>query len=827
MIEKKKSEEKKIVEYIELEQERKWKYLSRYYEVSSAFYQIKDRVVDEKDVKECIKNFKKKPSPKIRKELKLEKWHFTLDEVDEGVRNEYYSFKQDEKGWKEVMLPHSINHAPKNPVRYGRTSYPVVAQEKGGYWNIWKGEYASWYKKRIKLEKIGDDEIAYLGLDSVNLITDVWVNENPVMMGHLGLFPFKIEISEELNSRRDKEAVVALKVGMNASNIPWLFYNGLQGAYTNPSYQNSAVKDHEGYDEAWTGIAGDITLWIVNRRHIEDVFIFTEELVEGEASLKCRVELRNASWKRFSGKVRVEVSKWYPGEREAVEMANSVVTVLPMNDVKVDIGFVIKDPDLWSVESPNLYLTHVVLMDEDGKDIDDVFESFGVRTIKMRGSHFYLNNKKIVPRGTHDLTNYFRDSSICPSDRSIVMDILLHKKMNATCSRLPSDTRIHYKRIAEYADQLGFMLSWVGYFETWTVHPEMEMYARRDTRALVRSLRNSPSIIVWEMGDEPLMLIHHHRRFRWYDQVYNLTEEEDQSRPIIPAGYYCNELVELIMDYPERDLSIEEKRRKVLEDYHVFNKELSPWDFHHCPYLPERKPRAINEVIDRVKEALGGQKPTIFTEFGIDGIPKLENVLDVYGKFRWEEFGVWPLSREKKDISYYGKTVSQEDWQETQAAQALVLSNIIGLLRESPKYFAGYYLVTLVDSWTFYWGVVDANFNAKLSYFVVQNCYKPIYISGLHGTTVLEKRDKIEITVSNLGETLRGCSLRVTIKDEDGSFVKEKSFSNLMIKGNVSVSKGGALDITELSSGLFSIEYVLTDQAGTEMCKHLELFFLQ
>ena len=350
--------------------------------------------------------------------------------MDEGVRKEYYSFEQDEKGWNEVTLPHSINHVPKDPV----------------------------------------------------------------MMGHLGLFPFKMEITEELNSRSGKEAVISLKVSSYATSTSTLFYNGWQAAYNNSSYQGEAMKD----------------------------------------------------------------------------------------------------PDLWSVESPNLYLAHVVLMDEEGREIDDVYEGFGVRTIKMRGSHFYLNNKKIVPRGTHDMANYFKESMICPSDRAIVTDILLHKGMNATCSRWPSDIRMHYyKRIAEYADQLGFMISWTGYFELWMVHPEMEMYARRDTRAMVRSLRNRPS-------------------------------------------------------------------------------------------------------------------------------------------------------------------------------------SIIGRLRDNLNVFAGFYLITLVDSWIFYWGVIDANFNAMLSYFVVQNCYKKTYISGLYGTTVLAKKDKIEITISNFEENLRGCSLKVTIKDEGERVVKEK-----------------------------------------------------
>jgi len=83
--------DKKIVELIELEQSKRWEYLKRYYEVTSKFYDIKDEVVSDEEIDECIKNFKKKPSPKIRKEIKLNEWNFILDEKNEGMRDEYYS----------------------------------------------------------------------------------------------------------------------------------------------------------------------------------------------------------------------------------------------------------------------------------------------------------------------------------------------------------------------------------------------------------------------------------------------------------------------------------------------------------------------------------------------------------------------------------------------------------------------------------------------------------------------------------------------------------------------------------------------------------------
>ncbi len=138
--------------------------------------------------------------------------------------------------------------------------------------------------------------------------------------------------------------------------------------------------------------------------------------------------------------------------------------------------------------------------------------------------------------------------------------------------------------------------------------------------AMVRSLRNCPSIIMWEMGDEPLMLIHNFRRFKWYEQIYNLVKEEDKTRPIVPAGSFCLELVDRIENFKDKKLSCREKRRKVLEDLPVYGLGMAVWDYHYCPEVPPIVP--CYTVVNRVKDALGGERPTVFTEFGFDGMPE-------------------------------------------------------------------------------------------------------------------------------------------------------------------------------------------------------------
>jgi len=133
---------------------------------------------------------------------------------------------------------------------------------------------------------------------------------------------------------------------------------------------------------------------------------------------------------------------------------------------------------------------------------------------------------------------------------------------------------------------------------------------------------------------------------------------------------------------------------------------------------------------------------------------------------------------------------------ETQAAQALVLSGIIGRLRAYPDDFAAFYLVTLVDPWTFHWGVVDAAYNAKLAYVVARACYAPVLVNALHGTTVVRSGDgPLETTASNLGGPLSGASLAVRLRDGADRAVRELTFPGLEVAGGVAVSRLADLDL--------------------------------
>lgn len=804
------------MEYLELDPERKWEYIQRYYKVANQFFGSQEHIVTDEQINSYISRFKERPQPIYRKEIKVREWNFLINPDDTGVQNQYFASDYDDGYWERVQSPHSCHYVP-DPVRFGRLDCNLVKTDA-----VWQGTYDAWYRTSLPIEKLKENETAYLYFESINHISTVWFNDNPVMLDHIGLFPYKIDIGDELHRRNRiyDQTTLAVRARNVVSNHPNLFYNGWQFAYRNPPY-TGGERSEDWVDQADAGIAGEVKLMVVNHNHFDDVFLYTREIGEEYAVVVCQVTLRNASRSRFSGKVRVEISPWLPEEGGVVQTMVEPVRTLPMNETTSNIVIEMQKPHLWNTDSPNLYLAHIILEDAAGQPIDDLFETFGVRTIHMVGSSFYLNNQRVVLRGTHDVAVYVDESEICPSDYIIVKDILIQKKLGANCSRWPSDKSIQYRRLVDYCDQLGFMLSWCGYLTIWTPHPDLEMLAARDIKMMMRDLRNCPSLLIWELGDEPLMLEHDYRRFRWNEVIYILVRAEDQSRPIIPGGDYCRDLLELITT-KEADSSLDEARANVLADFPVFEQENAVWDYHLVPHGSPVLP-----ILDQIRDAFAGHKPTVLTEFGASGMPDPTKVVDVYGKFRWSPNPLSGQNVTKYANDFYGRQIGPNDWKETQASQALVLNTMIGRMRSHPKEFAAYYLVSLFDAWTFCWGLVDVHGDPKLSYWVAQNCYRPRYISGQYGNTVVSTGDTISIKVSNYAETLKEARLEVKVIDHDDQVKQEHSFVDLEIEGDVAVSEVAQFVLADLNPGLYSVEYYLYDNAGNPVAKSVELFFIE
>jgi hypothetical protein len=818
-----------ITEITSLEIVNKWEYLRQFYKLASKFYDAKDAVISDEEVKELIKQIKVKPEPEYRKIVNLKDWKFRLDAEGKGIAQGYFQESHDEKDWAEVTIPHSFSDVPDDPVLFGRTDYMLYSKNsKTG--DIWRGEATAWYKTRPAMEPFNpgmgkyaylntshEHQVAYLNVGSANLVSDVWVNETPVVFDHLGLFPYRTEITEALCNHITDSPVVAVRVKNILSNMPHLFHNGFQHAYFDKKHTwNENLFDWP--DRADGGLAGDVTISVMHKAHIENVFIHTEQIAENSANIMFDLTVRNQYGYRVAGSAVISVSRWESAATPAICSATTHFSANPLDDTLLNITVNIPNPSLWTPDTPDLYIAHIILYGADGVPIDDIYETFGVRTFKMHGAHFYLNGKKIVLQGTHDIGNYHGESVIWLSDDIIVRDILLHKLMGANCSRWPSDTRMHCKRIAELCDQFGFMTQWAGYFEVWNVHPDMEMLASRDVGAMVKDLRNHASIVIWEMSDESLLCDNAFRRMKFVDMMYRLVQAADPTRPVVPAGFYCNCLYEAMGLYPEKDLNESIKARRVISENPRFNLANAPWDFH----------MGQASMLEKIKVMSGGAKAVVLTEFGgSNALPNPALTGHIYNGFHWKRTPFCNADMDVIDKSLFGCPIRPKDWRETQAMQALTLCRMLSAARQYPDIISAYFFVQLIDYWTLYCGVTDVLCNAKLAFFPAQNHFDAIYITVLTGAASVSKTYRLPVSLSNYGPEVHDAVLKVYIRNTDGRLCQEYTFGEVSAEGNVAVSRIAELDLSGLPDNLYTFEYFLYDKEDAQMARMFEMAYVE
>jgi beta-galactosidase len=137
------------------------------------------------------------------------------------------------------------------------------------------------------------------------------------------------------------------------------------------------------------------------------------------------------------------------------------------------------NPKLWSVDAPNLY-SAVVTVVSAGKPRDAERVSFGVRTAHFDADKgFFLNGKSIKIQGTCN-HQWFR------------LGVLQEMGCNAvrTSHNMPTPEWV------EGCDRMGLMMM----CETRQMSSNPEGMAQLE--AMVKRYRNSPSIILWSIGNE-------------------------------------------------------------------------------------------------------------------------------------------------------------------------------------------------------------------------------------------------------------------------------------------------------------------------------------
>ena len=155
------------------------------------------------------------------------------------------------------------------------------------------------------------------------------------------------------------------------------------------------------------------------------------------------------------------------------------------------------NPALWSVDEPNLY-SAMVSVEADGKVLDAERVPFGVRTAVFDAEKgFLLNGRPLKIQGTCNHQDHAGVGAAVP-DRLQWFRLAVLREMG--CNAVRTSHNMPTPEWVDACDRMGMMMM----CETRQMSSNPEGIEQLE--AMVKRYRNSPSIIIWSVGNEEDLL---------------------------------------------------------------------------------------------------------------------------------------------------------------------------------------------------------------------------------------------------------------------------------------------------------------------------------
>lgn len=422
------------------------------------------------------------------------------------VLDERFDKKTSVEGWQQLAF---------NDDDWKQVNLPSV---HGG---IREKDESYYLRKKIDLAAF---ERATLSLETIDPGGEVWVN------GQIA-------------------AVVANRRPVELDITPYLLQNSINliAIKVKPNkVRNRSI--HAPSDPYVGWFLGRASLLLSGNCMIKDLAVRTKSI--GEQALQInKIYIQNNATKYFQGKIEINYYPWFPQEGNKAATFKSDIQVKPniVNELSFEVP--IRNPALWSSDSPNLYKVEVILKDKEDNPVDDYVTTVGIRILSQKDGDFYVNGKREMLNGAQIMgfrmpLETISKHSRCAPDQDIVEELVSIKKMSGNLLRMhihaekDSADGINDPRFAEIADQLGVYLiwqtpAWIREGEVWNIdfngYPDY-----------MRQVYNHPSIVMWEASNHP-------NRFKEHDlsetndylkTIYEIIAHVDSSRLISPTSFW-------------------------------------------------------------------------------------------------------------------------------------------------------------------------------------------------------------------------------------------------------------------------------------------------
>lgn len=388
-------------------------------------------------------------------------WKFQLV-TKENKGTNFAAPALDDSSWRILDLPHDFQ-------------FEQPWTKAGGGARGFKPMCEGWYRKSFQADPLWKGKRVVMDFGGIIYLGDVYLNGHKIASTDYGYVGIEADLTPYLHF--DKENIVAVY------------------ASTGPK------KGSRWYTGG--GLFRDVYLQVQNPTHIarHGIYITTPEVASDKATVAVQVEVDG--WQKHNVSVRTTVRN--PEGKVVGSTQNTMPehTHQTCTELKLPV-ITLKDPQLWSCDSPQLYSADVVVV-ADGMVVDSITEQFGIRKLEFSPEFgFKLNGEKIFLQGNanhHDLGALGAASY----DRAIERMMLQLKTFGYNtirCSHNPySDS------FARIADRVGMLIvdeltdKWSDNDYWGGRRPFTQIWSDLIIEWIKRD-RNRPSIILWSLGNE-------------------------------------------------------------------------------------------------------------------------------------------------------------------------------------------------------------------------------------------------------------------------------------------------------------------------------------
>jgi beta-galactosidase len=438
-------------------------------------------------------------SAKLRQRTLLDaNWMFHRGDVSSS--NEVISVNYNDTQWQRVQVPHDY-------VLDGNYQFSSNRDDRNhGY----LPREVAWYRKHFVIPSSDRDKILQLKFGGIYRDSEVWLNGHFLGRHPSGYTPFSYDITQI--AKCGAENVIVVRVDPRLSEGHW--YEG-GGIYRHVYFQATSALHVANY--------GTYVISQVPNGN---------EGADDQADLTIQTTVKNDGAEPANCTVVSEIIGPDGGSLKTIKTAQSVTA---NGQQEAEQQTVIEHPQLWSIESPNLYQLDTTIL-QDGKPVDVTTTTFGIRTIHFDANKgFFLNGKRVEIQGTANHQD-FAGVGIAVPDSLQTWRVEQLKKMGCNAWRTAHNPP--NVALLDACDRLGMMVmdenrhlddSYLNHSPRGTTCTNLS-----DLATMIQRDRNHPSVIMWSLCNEEGMQ-RTPEGAKLFSAMKKVVYRYDQTRPLTSA----------------------------------------------------------------------------------------------------------------------------------------------------------------------------------------------------------------------------------------------------------------------------------------------------